>query len=173
MSSSFLNLYFYTSSASLKLGTFSRWRRLNFGSCLIIWCHLYDCRGDQRSSVIYKNIILFKKGLSCCFASLSVKFASQTFRRRPLPVCAVFDILFAGATTMFSKKTCGFPSARPIFLEQLRTPLPASAINLERALFNKIFIYNSPQCDVFHVKHRQFFKKYRHLLLKIYKSLLQ
>ena len=115
MSSPFLNLYFYTSSASLKLGTFSRRRRLNFGSCLTIWCHLYDCRGDQRSSVIYKNIILFKKGLSCCFASLSVKFSSQTFRRRPLPVCAVFDILFVGATTMFSKKTCGLPSARPIF----------------------------------------------------------
>ena len=107
MSSPFLNLYFYTSSASLKLGTFSRRRRLNFGSCLTIWCHLYDCRGDQRSSVIYKNIILFKKGLSCCFASLSVKFASQTFRRRPLPVCAVFDIFLVGAIHESPFRTVG------------------------------------------------------------------
>ena len=49
-------------------------------------------------SAIYKNSIAFCAGLSCCFTSFSVKFASQTFRRLPLRVCAIFVILVVGAT---------------------------------------------------------------------------
>ena len=40
-----------------------------------------DCRGDQRSSVIYKNIILFKK---------------DRRGRRSLQSCTIFDILSVG-----------------------------------------------------------------------------
>ena len=58
----------------------------------------FGCRGDHWSSVIYKNIILFKK---------------DRRGRRSLQICTIFVILIVGATTMFSKKTCGLPSGRP------------------------------------------------------------
>ena len=41
-----------------------------------------DCRGDHRSSVIYKNIILFKK---------------DRRGRRSLQICTIFVILIVGA----------------------------------------------------------------------------
>ena len=41
-----------------------------------------DCRGDQRSSAIYKNIILFKK---------------DRRGRRSLQICTIFVILIVGA----------------------------------------------------------------------------
>ena len=52
----------------------------------------FKCRGGYYPPLCFT-------GLSCCFASLSVKFASQTFRRQPLPICAIFVILIVGATS--------------------------------------------------------------------------
>ena len=59
-----------------------------------------NLRLAKQSSVIYKNIILFKK---------------DRRGRRSLQVCLIF--LIVGATTMFSKKTCGLPSGRPPFIK--------------------------------------------------------
>ena len=46
-----------------------------------------DCRGDHRSSVIYKNIILFKKDR---------QFAKQIWTHGPYKICGIFDILSVG-----------------------------------------------------------------------------
>ena len=45
------------------------------------------CRGDHWSSVIYKNIILFKKDR---------QFAKQIWTHGPYKICGIFDILSVG-----------------------------------------------------------------------------
>ena len=62
----------------------------------------FVCRGGYYPPAIYKNIIAF------CTGSRG---------RLPLQVCARLIFLIVGATTMFSKKTCGLPSGRPSFIK--------------------------------------------------------
>ena len=60
---------------------FTQGRRL-FGSRLIIWCHLYDCRGRRPRRPVYKNIIAICPG---------------SRGRLPLQVCTVFVVFGVGA----------------------------------------------------------------------------
>ena len=69
---------------------------LRFSLCIVVLTLLSVGEG-LAPPVVYKNVIAFCSGLSCCFASLSVKFARQTFRRQPLPICAIFVVSVVGA----------------------------------------------------------------------------
>ena len=79
----FVNSFFQNKSYTLCLSFYKIQISFCRSSFLIVGTGVLDC----------------PKGLSCCFASLSVKFASQTFRRQPLPICTIFVVSVVGATS--------------------------------------------------------------------------